>query len=647
VPGEETLMPAAIRLCALLALVVALAAAGEDAAAISGRWQGEVWPIVERHCLACHNADKKKGDLDLSPLRDAAAALRARGTWRRALAQIRDGEMPPVNKPQPTADQRAAVQRWLVDAIALAGTGGGDPAGWDPGPSPVRRLTRTEYERTVRDLTAIAFDAGTAGIPAETGGAGFDTIGAALTLPPVLMERYFAAAEALAAGIVDRARNGKAFALVIGTPPAAGAEAAAAAARNVLERFTRRAWRRPAEPDEMAGLLRLFQSASERKESFTNALRLPLRAVLVAPSFLLRLERERPATKPYRIDDHALAARLAYFLWSTIPDDALDALADAGKLSDPAVLSAQVTRLLADPRAHALTTGFASQWLQLERLQLARPGTEQFPAFTAKLKSAMRSESERFIDGLREDDRSVLDLIDSDYAWVNQDLARHYGLPAVSGDALVRVALKSDQHRGGLLGMGAILAMTSQAHRTSPTLRGAWVLEVIFGTPPPPPPADAGNLKEDRKGKDASSLRELRELLAQHAADPTCAACHRRIDPLGFALENYDAVGAWRDQHGGRPIDSSGRLPDGATLSGVAGLKQVIQSRREEFTRNLVAQVLRYALGRNLLDSDEYALDAAIAALDRGGQRFSVLIQAVVASQPFQYRRPPVPESKR
>jgi hypothetical protein len=313
-------------------------------------------------------------------------------------------------------------------------------------------------------------------------------------------------------------------------------------------------------------------------------------------------------------------------------------LADAGKLSDPAVLEQQVRRMLAEPRGRALTDNFAAQWLQLRKLATARPSTEFFPTFTPQLRQAMYDETATFFDHLRTDDRSLLDLLDADYAFLNADLARHYGIGGVEGDALRKVALKPDARRGGLLGMGSVLSLTSHTSRTSPTLRGKWILEVIFGTPPPPPPPDAGMLKEDHeKGEEPKSFREQ---MAQHAANPTCASCHKRIDPLGYGLENFDAIGAWRDTAGGgRPLDNTGQLPTGEKFTGAGELKKLVLARRDDFVHNATEQLLTYALGRDLQYYDECPVREVKSALERDSYRFSTLVVGIVKSFPFQHRK--------
>jgi hypothetical protein len=619
-------------------------------AADAGPSFAEARPLLEGACFACHGPTKKKSGIDLSAYADEAAVARDRKTWRRVAEQLESGEMPPEEaKVQPSAAQRAqllaAVRRALVQAdAALARIR-------DPGPSPLRRLNRVEYTRTVKDLLGVGGDLAEAvGLP-DDGERGYATYAGALTMPPLLFEKYYAAADQALATLVEpgaearpeaRATWDAVFVAKPGPTPAARKDAA----RAVLAAFARRAYRRPVQPDELARLCRLYDAAEAKGRDFAAAVKLALKGVLVSPNFLCRVEADRAphgSAEPYRIGDHELAVRLSYLLWSTMPDRELGELADRGRLADPATCDAQARRLLADPRARALTEGFAASWLQVDHLDKARPTQQNFPAFTASLRQAMRDETLMFVDQLRERDGSLLDLLDSDYTFVNEELARHYGLSGagtISGAQLRRVALKPGDHRGGVLGMGSVLTMTSHTFRTSPTLRGKWVLEVLLGTPPPPPPPNVDQAI-DEHAKQAGAAKTFREQLARHVSDAACASCHRKMDPLGFALDNYDGIGAWREGTTERPLDVSGRLPGGETFAGVAGLKQVLWAKRERFVRTLVEQFFVYALGRDLIPADEKPVQDVVDQLAKDGYRFSTLVLGVTRSFPFQFRRNP------
>jgi cytochrome c553 len=642
----------------IFAVPLSVRAAGPSPAA-PPPW-GSIKPLLQQHCVKCHGPDKKKGDVDLSAALGAAdekSAARHRKLWRNALAQVETLEMPPAKEKPLSAPEREALTAWLRHAATTVDCS--DPSDRDPGPALVRRLTRAEYDRTIRDLVGIEFDAGAAvGMPDDAQTHGFSNQATALILPPVLMEKYFAAADQIVEQLLlpadekaaaftklpsERRKALKgARAAVFFTAPGDGGASKRDAARRIVERLAPRAYRRPVRPDEVDRLLRPFDKLDAAGASFDQAVGLSLKAVLVSPNFLLRVERDRPGAHPprrYRADDHELATRLSYFLWSTMPDAELFDLAARGALADPDTLDRQVRRMLADPKARALTDQFAAQWLQLDKLADARPSTEFFPTFKPALRQAMRDETAWFFDHLRTADRPVLDLLDADYTFLNADLAKHYGVPGVDGKELRKVALPKSANRGGLLGMASVLSLTSHTSRTSPTLRGKYVLDVIFGTPPPPPPPDAGMLKEE-KAKPGKEPKTFREQMAQHAADAACASCHKRIDPLGYGLENFDAIGRWRaDAGGGRALDSSGQLPTGESFTGPAQLKQVILARKPQFVRNVAEQALTYALGRELQYYDECAVQEIVDRLSQDDYRFSALILGVVNSHPFQYRK--------
>jgi cytochrome c553 len=610
----------------------------------------DVQALLAAHCSKCHGDEKPKGKFKLSALGDEKSLARQRKLWAKVLGQIESQDMPPPKEPPIAADRRDRLVRWLKQAANTIDCS--DLTQRDPGPSAVRRLNRTEYDRTIRDLVGIDFDSGAAvGMADDRTGAGFDNLANGLTLSPALLEKYFAAADKLLEQVLGAADGSpskepphrkqqaeKARAALLFVKPA-GDISKRDAARRIVSRFARRAYRRPLRDGEADRLLKLFDLVQSRGDTFENGIRLTFKAVLVSPYFLVRVEEDRADKKPgeaYPISDHELAVRLSYFLWSSMPDDVLFELAEQQKLSDPAVLEQQVRRMLSDPKARALTDNFAVQWLQLHKLAEARPSTEFFPTFTHSLRQAMRDETLTFFDKLRADDESILRLLDADYTYVNQELAKHYGIDGVQGGQMRRVALQAENHRGGLLGMASILTQTSHTSRTSPTLRGKWVLDVVFGTPPPPPPPDAGMIKEE---KQKGTPKSFRELLAMHASNATCAGCHKKMDPLGFALDSYDAIGRWRTGSAEQPLDTSGQLPTGEKFNGPTELKTLIGQRRGEFVRNLTEQLLLYALGRELQYYDDCTVREVTAALDKGEHRFSTLMQGIVKSYPFRHRR--------
>lgn len=619
-------------------------------------------PILQAHCVSCHNPTKRVGGVDLTPFENESAVLKDHKLWRRVIEQVETEQMPPDDE-KFTAAMGTTLVSGLKQTLALLDQG--HPSLLDPGPSLVRRLSHVEYRNAIRDLTGVDLDvAQRVGLPQDSTGSSYENIAAALLVQPTLLEKYFTAADLVLdrlfgplptapktkpawqsdAEIKKQQQQRDAF---FATVPET---ADRATTQTFLARFARRAWRRPIAGAELDRLLEIYDTALAQGDAPRTALRRTLKPILVAPDFLFRIEADRTPTAPApgtvvaaaRVSDVELASRFSFFLWSSIPDDELLAVAEANQLSQPAVLEAQVRRLLADPRAHALTENFFVRWLGANRVAQARPSTEFYPTFNDGLKRAMLAEVTTFCDHLRTDDRPILELLDADYTFVNEDLAKHYGLTSVTGKEFQRTALRPDDHRGGVLGMGAILASTSHTDRTSPTQRGKWMLDVIFGTPPPPPPANASQFRDD--GKKKNPPKDFREKLAQHAADATCAGCHRRMDPLGFGLDNYNAVGAWRPTTA--ELDTSGTLPGGEKFAGVDGLKKIVWDRRDQFTRNLIGQMLTYALGRELEYFDEFQIAQIQADLERSGGRFSTLVLGVATSYPFQYRRNAEPHSE-
>jgi hypothetical protein len=407
------------------------------------------------------------------------------------------------------------------------------------------------------------------------------------------------------------------------------------ASRQSLTAFARRAFRRPLADDELARLMTLFDRAQARGDAYLPSLKLALKAILISPHFLFLVEPEPDAEGVYPLGHHQLAARLSYFLWNTMPDAELAQLADEGKLHDESVLRAQIRRMLADPKARGLADSFATQWLNIGALgQTVKPDAERFPEFDAQLAADMRSEAVGLVETVLREDRSLLDLIDADYAVVNDRLAAHYGLSPIEGAEFRKVSL-DDRRRGGVLGLGAVLTTTSLPLRTSPVLRGKWILEEVLGASVPPPPPNAGVLPEDDKLHDGLTLRQR---LEQHRTNPECAACHQRMDPLGFGLECFDATGQWRHHNAGQRVDSSGTLPGGQTFSGPAELKQVLLARRGEFLNNLTRKMLGYALGRGLSKFDDCVVRETVKALEANDCRSSVLIEQIAMSYPFRHR---------
>lgn len=409
-------------------------------------------------------------------------------------------------------------------------------------------------------------------------------------------------------------------------------------AKKILSTLSARAYRRPVTEADVRMLLRYYQ-AGRKDAGFEDGIAAALQMILVSPDFLIRVERDPTNVPPdiaYRLSDLELASRLSFFLWSSLPDEELLGLAEHGRLKDPLILEQQVRRMLADSRSKSLVSNFAGQWLYLRNLRMASPDRQSFPDFDENLRAAFQQETELFFENMLREDRSVLDLLRADYTFVNERLARHYGIPNVYGSHFRRVAV-ADENRKGLLGQGSVLVVTSYASRTSPTLRGKWLLENILGAPPPPPPANVPSLKD--RGENGQIL-SVRQQMERHRANPACAVCHLRMDPLGFALENFDAIGKWRTTSGAENtlVDSSGVLPDGTKFDGPAGLRKILLGHPQEFATTVIEKLLTYALGRGVEYYDEPAVRRILRESSPGDYRWSSLILGIVKSAPFQMR---------
>jgi hypothetical protein len=412
-------------------------------------------------------------------------------------------------------------------------------------------------------------------------------------------------------------------------------------ARKILSTLARRAYRRPVTDADLPELLNLYREGrgSDSSEAgFEAGILMGLRRILISPEFLFRIERDPPDAAPntaYRISDLELASRLSFFLWSSVPDDELLNLAEKGRLRSSEVLEQQVRRMLADARSRSLVDNFAGQWLYLRNMKTAHPSKDVFPDFDENLRDAFQRETELFFESMLREDHSVLDLLRANYTFVNERLAAHYGIPNIHGSRFRRVTL-ADQNRRGLLGQGSILTVTSIANRTSPVLRGKWVLENLLGTPPPEPPPNVPPLKEKGEG---GAERTMRQQMEEHRANAVCAGCHKLMDPIGFALDNFNAIGQWRTAEGKAPIDASGVLPDGSPIKGPAELQKVLLSRPEQFARTITEKLLTFALGRGVEYYDQPVIRRIVREAAPGDYRWSALIMGIIKSDPFQMRQ--------
>jgi mono/diheme cytochrome c family protein len=741
------------------------------------RLRADVQPLVQKYCYECHGDGKKKGGVKLDGPGDIKTIMNTADDWLTVVEVMNLNLMPPDDKPQPTAEERLTIERWVADAAEYY------PADAEPDPGwyTIHRLNRSEYRNTMRDLLGI--DPSEVDLaehlPTDDSGYGFDNIADVLSMSPLQLEVFLDSAErAIELSLGDAApepravrklkrdgigddlddggqaiwvsgtisgshafpedgvyeitvrargdiaakvgprievsvgsdllgsaditsrRNDKAQVVTFRTEVKRGkrpvlvrftndevingqdrnlyvdsitvagpirANAGAAyddvffiqptaddagerlpgvtsrkrvtetqAARQILERFATRAFRRPVNSGEVAALLRLYRDAKAAGDDHESAVRLALTATLVSPNFLYRSIANPKPHDPsfiYELDDYELASRLSYFLWSSMPDDRLLDLARAKRLSDPAVLRSQVRRMLTDPRSDALVENFAGQWLLLRKLDGLEMDPEKFPAFDSDLRAAMRTEAELFFADVMRNDRSVISFLDSDRTFLNRELAEHYGIRGVTGDDFQRVDLPADSPRGGVLTMAATLTVTSHATRTSPVKRGDYVLAQLMGSAPPPPPPDVPPLEIATEA--VGEEKSLREQLAAHVADPNCAVCHKRLDPIGLAMENFDAIGAWRDRERGKPIDATGELPGGVSFDGPVELKAAMLVRQDEFVENLTKKMLTYAVGRGTEPFDRPTVRKIVEEVADNDQRMQSLIEAIVLSDAF------------
>lgn len=599
-------------------------------------WKAEIFPLLQQYCTVCHDKDSQKGGVDLASLKnlpDARAALRL---WWRAKDQMDAKQMPPPKKAQPTEGERARLISWIADNETFLRGG----AVQDPGEHRLRRLNRTEYATALHDLLGIQPDTVTDFFAEEGGGGeGFDNVGDTLFIPPVMAEQYVAAADAALAEVT---KNPELKTRLLSTPPGETLSPEEAA-KTTLRPLLRTAFRHSPSDETLDRYTAIATGRMKRGGSWEDGLRVAVKAVICSPDFLLLREADQnapgsPAIWP--VSGPELATRLSLFLWSSLPDAALLDDAEAGTLTQPEVLEKQTRRMLADPRALALATNFGGQWLQFEKiLTTADPDRGKYK-FDNDLRRALYNEAVQFCDHLLRGGGSLLDVLDSDYTFLNKRLAKHYDLPDLEGDELRLVKL-TNPNRGGALGLGAVLTTTSLPRRTSPVLRGKWILEQLLGAPPPAPPPNVGTiLEDDRKTKNPT----IREELQAHLRREDCRACHARMDPLGFSLENFDPVGRWRDTLNNQNLDVSGKLPDGRAFNGPAEMKRVLLQEQDRYARNLSVKLLSYALGRGIEAADMPVIAKMEQCLKDNKFQAIPLILEIVKSLPFTHRRAqPIP----
>ena len=612
--------------------------ADERKASVSPMEVEELKAFTGEHCFRCHGNEKAKAKLNLEKMLSGTHPFDAAQHWREVFERVSLMEMPPEDEPMPPMLDRERYMAGVDHQLRLAA----ERLAGDPGPFRMRRLNRTQYRYTMRDLLGIHVDVSHMLPPDGAGGEGFDNAEETLFISPLHGEMYLEAAREALLYSSKEARSRKNIFIV--TPGEKLSEKEAA--RQILRNFMEEAFRRPVKEKEEEPYLTFYHHARESGDTFHEGVYFALRGVLVSPHFLFRIEKPNHGEDPVEVTDWELASRLSYFLWASQPDKQLRGLAKAGKLSEPENLVKQVDRMLKDRKTFEFAEDFAGQWLGTRELgKEFKPDPEKFKGYNERLESVMRSEPAYFLNDMVNRNASLLDLIDSNYTYLNNDLMSHYRLKKgenkVQG-SLSRFELPEDSPRGGVLGMAGVLAVSSYPHRTSPVLRGKWLMEKILGTPPPPPPPNVPELEEKEHEKEAKTLRER---LEQHRADPNCASCHDRIDPIGFGLENFDAIGRWRDQEAGKPVDARGALPGGLEYEGVSGLKKALKDKPDKFVRHFTTLMFAYAMGRGIVESDHPVIDDIVKRLSGNDYRIRELFLGIIESKPFRMKRPVAAEA--
>ncbi len=639
--------------------------------------------LLVKYCGSCHAGKKPRARLDLQALQEEKHP----GVWKLVWERLKSRQMPPSDRLQPTPKEREQVTSWIEQTFAKH-TLDGHP---DPGPLSPRRLNVRQHANTFRDLAVVksysrprrvsyaptrkgpislygaiipppehpcAFVWRT--LPQDTSDGGFDTISENLSMQPFLLERYLRCGKTL----LDDAftlnpKRGQSYQwplyqdlVKLEKGPRGKNVTSRQALVAFLKEFATRAFRRPVRAEEVEKYAKLYDASRKKGEGFETSIRLPLQAILASPRFVILWSDARHAPRrgsaPVRpLDDFELASRLSYFLWSSLPDRELFLAAEKGRLQDPKVLEEQVRRMLKDQRVTTgLFEGFLGQWLQLARLERNAPNAERYPSyFKGNLAELMKQELLLFTDAILVEDRSILEFIDADWGFLCYPLAQHYGVDGFPGKKPPSNAQPPwyrikwpNKRRGGVLTMGSVLTGTSQPLRTSPVHRGKWVLETLLGAPPPPPPPDVDNQLKEAKDDTRKPLT-VPQRLAKHRDNAACVSCHRLIDPLGMAFENFDPVGKWRDKDEDQPIDARGTLVDGTKINGIVELKALLLARKEDFVRCLAEKMLAYALGRQLQFSDAVKVKKITRAVVKDDYKFSRLVVEVALSYPFRHRR--------
>lgn len=625
---------AVLRLMPILALLILQPemAKGDELAEKMEKWKNtyveKILPIMEARCVGCHRGDKIEGEFDLGKYTDPQTAVEAGDAWERVAKRIRLNEMPPQGSPGLNDEQKGHFHRWvdsrpnrdLCNQLASEET-----QSWYKGTVMSRRLTQTEYRNAILDLTGQRLDPSEEPPSDGAGGEGFDTVGDALFTSTIHLESYLTSADRVVEAACSTLPN-----------PLISVEVVAdiASARSIVSQFARRAWRRPITQEELDRLMYLCEKSMDQGVELSRAIRQSLKGVLVSPHFLFVVEVEPEASGVQRLSPYQLATRLALLIWSSVPDDELLQLADSSSIYDEVVLRAQVRRMLADPRSRAIGENFGLQWLGLRGFAQVKPDESIFPEYQPELAADLREEAILYVSEIFRKDRPLTELISSNSVYINGRLASFYGLD-LPQDAPWQSVAVSDGKRGGVITMASVLTSSSYPRRTSPVLRGRWILDELLGSPVPPPPPNVPALEESSHNDANQTMRQRLEIHRQKAE---CASCHDRMDPLGFGLENYDGIGRWRDSENGLAIDSAGKLPSGDQFSGPTELKSVLMKRSADFQQHFIRKLLGFALGRSLNKFDACIVETCMKKLNENEMRSQILLEEIALSYPFQHR---------
>lgn len=588
--------------------------------------QADALTFLSRYCQACHQGESAAAKFRVEDL-GTVESFRARpDSWTRLAARVANSEMPPQGAPAPDLDARKQFLDWVESTWRSEAYA----ANVKPAPDVIRRLNRDEYAATIRDLFDLQLDFRQA-LPIDgPGGEGFDNAAETLFLSPLHSEKYVETAKHVVDAASKEFKSRQKIFIARPGPDMTEQQAAG----KILAEFLPKAFRQPVDEETVRDYAGLFRRAREDQD-FEPAIFFALRSALVSPRFLFHVE---PAGNDPALRQYALASKFSYFLWGTMPDEFLFDIAAAGKMDDPKVLRELVPRMLRDDRSLEFSTRFVEQWLRTRELEgVHYPDRELFPQYAndEELHSDILLQPVFFFQYVLRENKSLLSFLDSDYTILTGSLVKHFGIKTEEKASKNPewMKLPAGSNRGGLLSMPAMLAVSSHPYRTSAVLRGTWILDSILGSPPPPPPPNVPPLKEQQTGEIPQSMRQM---LTQHRVNPACASCHNRIDPLGFALDNYDVIGRWRDEEAGGPIDATGELADGTKIDGPAGLKQALLDRKELFIRNLTKRMLGYAVGRGLNPADACAVETIVDRVEAADYKPWTLISEIAVSSPFQ-----------